>query len=146
MCRSRAGAVVTALGFRPTVTLSTAGRTSSPASCECVFRHRRLRLGPRGVLVVNVSLLLCPQVPPLQEQESSRLRAGELQGQDTVLGQGTPDHRPFPGGPWQRHKNHRTEQVLEWLFISQEQPKTTQSRVSCLLIYSCFSLVLSRSV
>ncbi|XP_044943670.1 zinc finger protein 268 isoform X5 [Mustela putorius furo] len=67
-------------------------------------------------------------VPPLQEQESSRLRAGELQGQDTVLGQGTPDHRPFPGGPWQRHKNHRTEQVLEWLFISQEQPKTTQSR------------------
>ncbi|XP_059264067.1 zinc finger protein 268-like isoform X2 [Mustela nigripes] len=67
-------------------------------------------------------------VPPLQEQESSRLRAGELQGQDTVLGQGTPDHRPLPGGPWQRHKNHRTEQVLEWLFISQEQPKTTQSR------------------
>jgi len=67
-------------------------------------------------------------VPPLQEQENSCNRARELQGQESILGQGTPDHRLLPGGPWQRHKNHRTEQVLEWLFISQEQPKTTQSR------------------
>ncbi|XP_058387094.1 zinc finger protein 268 isoform X6 [Diceros bicornis minor] len=67
-------------------------------------------------------------VPPLQEQDSSCSRIRKLQGQESILGQGTADQRPPPGGPWQRHKSHRTEQVLEWLFISQEQPKTTKSR------------------
>ncbi|XP_043413135.1 uncharacterized protein LOC122470072 isoform X2 [Prionailurus bengalensis] len=59
-------------------------------------------------------------VPPLQEQESSCNRIREFRDQESILG---------PGAPRQRPRNHRTEQVLEWLFISHEQPKPTQSRV-----------------
>ncbi|XP_044898100.1 zinc finger protein 268 isoform X4 [Felis catus] len=58
-------------------------------------------------------------VPPLQEQESSCNRIREFRDQESILG---------PGAPRQRPRNHRTEQILEWLFISHEQPKPTQSR------------------
>nr|XP_025843999.1 zinc finger protein 268-like [Vulpes vulpes]XP_025844001.1 zinc finger protein 268-like [Vulpes vulpes] len=67
-------------------------------------------------------------VPPLQEQDSSCNRARELQGQESILGQGTDEQRPLTGGLRQRRDTHRTEQVLEWLFISQEQSKPTQSQ------------------
>uniref|UniRef100_A0A8C0PD77 Zinc finger protein 268 n=2 Tax=Canis lupus familiaris TaxID=9615 RepID=A0A8C0PD77_CANLF len=67
-------------------------------------------------------------VPPLQEQDSSCNRARELQGQESILGQGTDEQRPLTGGLRQRRNTHRTEQVLEWLFISQEQSKPTQSQ------------------
>ena len=95
-------------------------------------------LGPRRILVIKADLLLCPQVPPLQEQDSSCNRARELQGQESILGQGTDEQRPLTGGLRQRRNTHRTEQVLEWLFISQEQSKPTQSQVNCLLICSYF--------
>nr|XP_036870172.1 zinc finger protein 268-like [Manis javanica] len=65
-------------------------------------------------------------VPPLQEPDSSCHRIRKLQGQESILGQGTLDQRPLIGGPRQRPKS----QVLEWLFISQEQLKTTKSRES----------------
>ncbi|XP_053439329.1 zinc finger protein 268-like [Nycticebus coucang] len=66
-------------------------------------------------------------VPPLQEGESSCDRIRKLQVQESILGQRTPDRRPLPGSPWQRQKSHRTEQVLEWLFISQKKLKITKS-------------------
>lgn len=54
------------------------------------------------------------------------------------MGLGTPDQSPLPGGPQQRHKRHRTEQALEWRFISQEQQETTEFLVSCFFIDSHF--------
>lgn len=116
----------------PTATLNTEHRTPSLASRECVHQPKRPRLGPRGILAIKASLLLHPQVPPLQEQESSCHRIREFRDQESILG---------PGAPRQRPRNHRTEQVLEWLFISHEQPKPTQSRVSCVFIYSRFSSI-----
>ncbi|XP_023370746.1 zinc finger protein 268 isoform X2 [Otolemur garnettii] len=68
-------------------------------------------------------------VPPLQEGENSCDRIRKLQVQESILGQRTPDHRPLPGSPWQKQKSYRTEQVLEWLFISQEKLKITKSWV-----------------
>ncbi|XP_016058636.1 PREDICTED: zinc finger protein 268 isoform X3 [Miniopterus natalensis] len=67
-------------------------------------------------------------VPPLQEGGSSGNRIRKLQGQEPIVGQGTPDQKPVSGGPQQRHKSHRREQVLEWLFMSQEQLKTSESQ------------------
>ncbi|XP_054450179.1 zinc finger protein 268-like isoform X1 [Pteronotus mesoamericanus] len=67
-------------------------------------------------------------VPPLQERDSSSNRIRKLQGQEPTMGQGTPDQRPFPRGPQQRHKSYRTEQAPGWLFTSQEQPKSTKSQ------------------
>lgn len=66
-------------------------------------------------------------VPPLQERNSSWDRIRKLQGQDSVLGQGTLGLQHLPGAPRQKRKSRRTEKVLEWLFISQEQPKVTTS-------------------
>ncbi|XP_023602799.1 zinc finger protein 268 [Myotis lucifugus] len=65
-------------------------------------------------------------VPPLQDGDSSGNRIRKRKGQAPIVGLGTPDQRPLPGGPQQRHKSHRTEQALEWLFISQEQRETTE--------------------
>ncbi|KAG8515049.1 Zinc finger protein 268, partial [Galemys pyrenaicus] len=73
--------------------------------------------------VANVSLLSSLQVPPVQEQHSYGDRIRNLPGQET------PDQRPLPGGPRQRHKGRWTKQVLEWLLISQEQPRTTEPQV-----------------
>ncbi|XP_073864641.1 zinc finger protein 268 isoform X8 [Macaca fascicularis] len=61
-------------------------------------------------------------VPPLQERNSSWDRIRKLQGQESVLGL-----QHLPGAPRQKRKSRRTEKVLEWLFISQEQPKITTS-------------------
>ncbi|XP_063449872.1 zinc finger protein 268 isoform X8 [Pan paniscus] len=66
-------------------------------------------------------------VPPLQERNSSWDRIRKLQGQESILGQGTPGLQPLPGAPRQKQKSRRIEKVLEWLFISQEQPKITKS-------------------
>ncbi|XP_011369634.1 zinc finger protein 268 isoform X8 [Pteropus vampyrus] len=67
-------------------------------------------------------------VPPLQEQDGPCRRIRKLHGKEFSIDQGTPDQRCLPRGPQQRHKNHKTEQVLEWLLISQEQLKTTRSQ------------------
>lgn len=56
--------------------------------------------------------------------------------------QGTPAQSPLTREPQPRHKGVRTEQVLEWLFSSQEQPKTTTSQVSCLFSPHFFSFFL----
>lgn len=56
--------------------------------------------------------------------------------------QGTPAQSPLTRRPQPRHKGVRTEQVLEWLFSSQEQPKTTTSQVSCLFSPHFFSFFL----
>uniref|UniRef100_A0A2K6TMC0 Zinc finger protein 268 n=1 Tax=Saimiri boliviensis boliviensis TaxID=39432 RepID=A0A2K6TMC0_SAIBB len=66
-------------------------------------------------------------VPPLQERNSSWDRIRKLQDQESILGQGTPDLQRLPGTPGQKQKSHRTEKVLECLFISQEQPQITKS-------------------
>ncbi|XP_054936275.1 zinc finger protein 268 isoform X6 [Physeter macrocephalus] len=66
-------------------------------------------------------------VPPLQERDSTCDGIRKLQGEGSILGPETPDQRPLPGGPRQRHKSPGTEQVLEWLFISQEQPKAKKT-------------------
>ncbi|PNJ05651.1 ZNF268 isoform 10 [Pongo abelii] len=66
-------------------------------------------------------------VPPLQERNSSWDGIRKLQGQESILGQGTPGLQPLPGAPRQKQKSRRTEKVLEWLFVSQEQPKITKS-------------------
>lgn len=71
-------------------------------------------------------LLLSPQVPPVQEDHSHD-GVRELQGLEPVLRPGTPDQQPLPGAAGQRQKSPRTEQALEWLFISQEQLETTTS-------------------
>nr|KAF6403704.1 hypothetical protein HJG59_010100 [Molossus molossus] len=65
-------------------------------------------------------------VPPLLERDSSDKRIRKLQSQEPTVGQGTPDQRPLPREPQQRLKSHKTEQILEWLFISQEQLKTAE--------------------
>uniref|UniRef100_A0A8C0DVV5 Zinc finger protein 268 n=1 Tax=Balaenoptera musculus TaxID=9771 RepID=A0A8C0DVV5_BALMU len=66
-------------------------------------------------------------VPPLQERDSTHDGVRKLRGEGSILGQKTPDQRPLPGGPRQRHKSPGTEQVPEWLFISQEQPKAKKT-------------------
>ncbi|XP_021570672.1 zinc finger protein 268 isoform X3 [Carlito syrichta] len=66
-------------------------------------------------------------VPPLQEQDGSCDRIRKLQGQESILGQGILDVRPLLKASGQRQKSHRTEKVLEWLFISPEHPKITKS-------------------
>ncbi|XP_062038353.1 zinc finger protein 268-like [Lepus europaeus] len=66
-------------------------------------------------------------VPPLQEQAASCDRIRKLQGQECILSRGTSDRKPFPGVPRERQKSHTTEQVLEWLFVSQEQLKVSKS-------------------
>ncbi|XP_066227383.1 zinc finger protein 268-like [Saccopteryx leptura] len=67
-------------------------------------------------------------VPPLQEQDSSGSGIRKFQCQEPIVGQRTPDQKPPPRGPQQRHSSHRTDQILEWMIISQEQPKTTKSQ------------------
>lgn len=110
---------------------------------EHVHQQRRPRSGPRGKVLAKVSLLLGLQVPPLQEQESTCDGTRKLQGEESILGQETPDQRPLPGGPRQRHKSPGTEQVLEWLFISQEQPKAKKTWVSYWFVhFHFFSLFL----
>ncbi|KAM6147889.1 zinc finger protein 268-like [Erethizon dorsatum] len=66
-------------------------------------------------------------VPPLQEKHSSCDRISKLHCWESTVGPGSPDQRSLPRAAGQRQKSHRTEQVLEWLFISQEQPKITRS-------------------
>uniref|UniRef100_A0A8D1TM81 Zinc finger protein 268 n=1 Tax=Sus scrofa TaxID=9823 RepID=A0A8D1TM81_PIG len=66
-------------------------------------------------------------VPPLQERDSACERIKKPQGEESILGEETTEQRPLPGGEGQRHRSPRTERVLEWLFISQEQLKTTKS-------------------
>uniref|UniRef100_G1PD35 Uncharacterized protein n=1 Tax=Myotis lucifugus TaxID=59463 RepID=G1PD35_MYOLU len=75
-------------------------------------------------------------VPPLQDGDSSGNRIRKRKGQAPIVGLGTPDQRPLPGGPQQRHKSHRTEQALEWLFISQEQRETTEFQIPTSLFHS----------
>ncbi|XP_021570673.1 zinc finger protein 268 isoform X4 [Carlito syrichta] len=70
-------------------------------------------------------------VPPLQEQDGSCDRIRKLQGQESILGQGILDVRPLLKASGQRQKSHRTEKVLEWLFISPEHPKITKSWTKC---------------
>uniref|UniRef100_A0A671F1C8 Zinc finger protein 268 n=1 Tax=Rhinolophus ferrumequinum TaxID=59479 RepID=A0A671F1C8_RHIFE len=67
-------------------------------------------------------------VPPLQEGDSPCGRIRRLHSQESILRQGTPAQSPLPREPQPRHKSLRTEQVLEWLFSSQEQPKTATSQ------------------
>ncbi|XP_019487464.1 PREDICTED: zinc finger protein 268 isoform X7 [Hipposideros armiger] len=67
-------------------------------------------------------------VPPLQEGDSSCRWIRKLHDQESIVGQGTPAQRPPPRGLQQRNKSRRRKQVLEWLFSSQEQPKTTTSQ------------------
>ncbi|XP_074177342.1 zinc finger protein 268 isoform X7 [Rhinolophus sinicus] len=67
-------------------------------------------------------------VPPLQEGDSPCGRTRRLLSQQSVVRQGTPAQSPLTREPQPRHKGVRTEQVLEWLFSSQEQPKTTTSQ------------------
>ncbi|XFG09090.1 hypothetical protein AB1E19_012714 [Capra hircus] len=66
-------------------------------------------------------------VPPLQERDSSCNVSRKLQSEKSILGQGTPDQKPLPGGPRQRPRRPGTAQVLEWLLISQEQPEAKKS-------------------
>uniref|UniRef100_A0A4X1SRW2 Zinc finger protein 268 n=2 Tax=Sus scrofa TaxID=9823 RepID=A0A4X1SRW2_PIG len=70
-------------------------------------------------------------VPPLQERDSACERIKKPQGEESILGEETTEQRPLPGGEGQRHRSPRTERVLEWLFISQEQLKTTKSWIKC---------------
>uniref|UniRef100_A0AAA9RYI2 Zinc finger protein 268 n=2 Tax=Bos TaxID=9903 RepID=A0AAA9RYI2_BOVIN len=63
-------------------------------------------------------------VPPLQERDSSCNVSRKLQSEKSILDQGTPDQKPLSGGPWQRP---RRPGVLEWLLISQDQPKAKKS-------------------
>uniref|UniRef100_A0AAA9TLB8 Zinc finger protein 268 n=1 Tax=Bos taurus TaxID=9913 RepID=A0AAA9TLB8_BOVIN len=75
-------------------------------------------------------------VPPLQERDSSCNVSRKLQSEKSILDQGTPDQKPLSGGPWQRP---RRPGVLEWLLISQDQPKAKKSWVSpCLFISTSF--------
>ena len=84
----------------------------------------------------NVCLLLGLQVPPLQERDSSCNVSRKLQSEKSILDQGTPDQKPLSGGPRQRP---RRPGVLEWLLISQDQPKAKKSWVSpCLFISTSF--------
>uniref|UniRef100_A0A2K5CF85 Zinc finger protein 268 n=1 Tax=Aotus nancymaae TaxID=37293 RepID=A0A2K5CF85_AOTNA len=78
-------------------------------------------------MLAKGNLLLSPQVPPLQERNSSWDSIRKLQDQESILGQGTPDLQHLPGTPRKKQKSHRTEKVLECLFISQEQPQITKS-------------------
>ncbi|XP_012586355.1 PREDICTED: zinc finger protein 268 isoform X2 [Condylura cristata] len=68
-------------------------------------------------------------VPPIQGQYSSGDRIRDLPGQESTLGQETPDQKLLHGGPWQGHMDCWTKQVLEWLLISQKQPGTTQPQI-----------------
>nr|XP_045367665.1 zinc finger protein 268 isoform X5 [Camelus bactrianus] len=113
--------------FCPSAALTTVCRTPSPASCEYVHPQREPRLGPRRNVFAKVSLLLGPQVPPLQERDSPCRGIRKLQGKESILGPGTPDQRPVPGGARQRRQSPRTEQLLKWLCVSQDQPKTSDS-------------------
>uniref|UniRef100_A0A8B9WJT1 Uncharacterized protein n=1 Tax=Bos mutus grunniens TaxID=30521 RepID=A0A8B9WJT1_BOSMU len=63
-------------------------------------------------------------VPPLQERDSSCNVSRKLQSEKSILDQGTPDQKPLSGGPRQRP---RRPGVLEWLLISQDQPKAKKS-------------------
>ncbi|XP_010850772.1 PREDICTED: zinc finger protein 268 isoform X3 [Bison bison bison] len=63
-------------------------------------------------------------VPPLQERDSSCNVSRKLQSEKSILDQGTPDQKPLSGGPQQRP---RRPGVLEWLLISQDQPKAKKS-------------------
>ena len=118
-------------------------QSPQPSLGERVHQQRRPRSGPRGKVLAKVSLLLGLQVPPLQERDSTHDGIRKLQGEGSILGQETPDQRPLPGGPRQRHKSPGTEQVLEWLFISQEQPKAKKTWVSyCFVHFHFFSLFL----
>ncbi|XP_037850577.1 zinc finger protein 268 isoform X5 [Chlorocebus sabaeus] len=96
------------------------------SSIPCVLsppaKHTKLTVG-MATRVRTASIW----VPPLQERNSSWDRIRKLQGQDSVLGQGTLGLQHLPGAPRQKRKSRRTEKVLEWLFISQEQPKVTTS-------------------
>ena len=118
-------------------------QSPQPSLGERVHQQRRPRSGPRGKVLAKVSLLLGLQVPPLQERDSTHDGIRKLQGEGSILGQETPDQRPLPGGPRQRHKSPGTEQVLEWLFISQEQPKAKKTWVSYRFVhFHFFSLFL----
>ncbi|CAI9156905.1 unnamed protein product [Rangifer tarandus platyrhynchus] len=66
-------------------------------------------------------------VPPLKERDSSCNASRKHQGEESTLRQGSPDQRPLPGGPRQRPRRPGTAQVLEWLLISQKQPKVKKS-------------------
>nr|XP_031526025.1 zinc finger protein 268 isoform X4 [Vicugna pacos] len=66
-------------------------------------------------------------VPPLQERDSPCGGIRKLQGKESILGPGTPDQRPVPGGARQKCQSPRTEQLLKWLCVSQDQPKTSDS-------------------
>nr|XP_031298280.1 zinc finger protein 268-like [Camelus dromedarius] len=76
-------------------------------------------------------------VPPLQERDSPCRGIRKLQGKESILGPGTPDQRPVPGGARQRRQSPRTEQLLKWLCVSQDQPKTSDSWVSCFFLSTC---------
>ncbi|KAM7051651.1 zinc finger protein 268-like [Molossus nigricans] len=90
---------------------------------SCLARHLR---GHDGVGMATRVRTAAIWVPPLLERDSSDKRIRKLQSQEPTVGQGTPDQRPLPREPQQRLKSHKTEQILEWLFISQEQLKTAE--------------------
>ncbi|XP_032329995.1 zinc finger protein 268-like [Camelus ferus] len=66
-------------------------------------------------------------VPPLRERDSPCGGIRKLQGKESILGPGTPDQRPVPGGAWQRRQSPGTEQLLRWLCVSQDQLKTSDA-------------------
>uniref|UniRef100_A0A9W3GJ39 Uncharacterized protein LOC123619573 n=1 Tax=Camelus bactrianus TaxID=9837 RepID=A0A9W3GJ39_CAMBA len=125
----------------PSAALTTVCGTRSQASY--VHPQRGPRLGPRQNVFAKVSLLLGPQVPPLRERDSPCGGIRKLQGKESILGPGTPDQRPVPGGAWQRRQSPGTEQLLRWLCVSQDQLKTSDAWVSCFFLStSCLCLFL----